>query len=290
MTSERQLAANRRNSRKSSGPRSAAGERRASRNALRHGLAAIAYRPPAPTGAIERLARSICGPGDEPLLFGAAVAIAEAYFARRAIAEQRVAVIERLRDATAIALAKGDNSLMLGKARFFEAWLANREIEARVPELLGKYNLQRPPKKSEKPPPRKVKKPPPKKGEKPPPTKDEPGTLGDGESVRSWLDGSANGFPVESWIMEWDDIVPIRLKALLEEADSAELRQRALDLATKHIDAQQRDEYEALQEAIPDLKRLDRYERRAWSQQKCAIREFMNIKLLRMLDARTANP
>jgi hypothetical protein len=43
---------------------------------------------------------------------------------------------------------------------------------------------------------------------------------------------------------------------------------------------EERDEFEALQEALPDLKRLDRYERRAWSQQKRAMRNFLNIKFL----------
>lgn len=52
-----------------------------------------------------------------------------------------MAVIERLRDKTAIALAKGDNSFNLGKARFLEFWLADREIEAQVPKLIEKYNV-----------------------------------------------------------------------------------------------------------------------------------------------------
>ena len=38
MASERQIAANRRNARKSTGPRLGAGKNRASRNAYRHGL------------------------------------------------------------------------------------------------------------------------------------------------------------------------------------------------------------------------------------------------------------
>ena len=38
MASERQIAANRLNARKSTGPRSGAGRKRASRNAYRHGL------------------------------------------------------------------------------------------------------------------------------------------------------------------------------------------------------------------------------------------------------------
>jgi hypothetical protein len=43
MASERQIAANRRNAQKSSGPRSVAGKTRASRNAYRHGLAAVRH-------------------------------------------------------------------------------------------------------------------------------------------------------------------------------------------------------------------------------------------------------
>ena len=70
-----------------------------------------------PTGDIERLARAICGQDDDPLLFAAAVAIAENHFVRRAIAEQQLAVIERLRDNTAIALAKGGQQFHLGQGK-----------------------------------------------------------------------------------------------------------------------------------------------------------------------------
>jgi hypothetical protein len=45
------------------------------------------------------------------------------------------------------------------------------------------------------------------------------------------------------------------------------------------------DEFAALGEAVPDLIRLDRYERRAYSRQKRAIRNFMNMKLKRAIDA-----
>jgi hypothetical protein len=45
------------------------------------------------------------------------------------------------------------------------------------------------------------------------------------------------------------------------------------------------DEFAALGEVAPDLIRLDRYERRAWSRQKRAIRNFMNMKLMRAIDA-----
>jgi len=54
MTSERQIAANRLNGRKSRGPRTTAGKSTASRNAVRHGLAAIGRRQPIETAAWRR--------------------------------------------------------------------------------------------------------------------------------------------------------------------------------------------------------------------------------------------
>jgi hypothetical protein len=61
MTSERQIAANRKNAARSTGPTTAAGKARASRNAWRHGLS----RPAAPSldalGDIEVLTRELLG-------------------------------------------------------------------------------------------------------------------------------------------------------------------------------------------------------------------------------------
>lgn len=236
MTTDSQPAADRRNGRKSGGgPRSTAGKSRASRNALRHGLAAIIHRSPVPRGAIEPLARAICGDDADQQLFEAALVVGENHLLRRAIKAQQVAVIERLRDRAAIAFAKGDNSFALGKARFLAAWLMNREIEARIPALLAKYHFQSLPSRN------------------------------------------ATG----------DDIVPIELKALLDDCESEEEYQRAYNVVQKCVEQQERSDEEALEEAIPDLKRLDRYERRAWSAQKRAILEFMNIKLLQRLNAST---
>jgi hypothetical protein len=81
---------------------------------------------------------------------------------------------------------------------------------------------------------------------------------------------------------------PIRLKALPKEPSIAD-EERALDLAKKHFKDQERNEYEALEEAIPDLIRLEHHDRRAWSQQKRAIGEFMNIKLMRKLQNASTN-
>jgi len=65
MASERQLAANRANARKSSGPRSASGKTRASRNALKHGLntpmSGVAF-----AREVEALARQIADHAKDP--------------------------------------------------------------------------------------------------------------------------------------------------------------------------------------------------------------------------------
>jgi hypothetical protein len=39
----------------------------------------------------------------------------------------------------------------------------------------------------------------------------------------------------------------------------------------------------AMEEAVPDLIRLERYQGRAWSRQQRAIREFLNIKFTRAM-------
>jgi hypothetical protein len=56
-----------------------------------------------------------------------------------AVRFQKIIDIERLRDATAIALRKGDNSSRLAKARFMAAWLAHHEIKTLVPQVEKKY-------------------------------------------------------------------------------------------------------------------------------------------------------
>lgn len=62
MTSDRQIAANRRNAGRSTGPRTGAGKQTVARNALRHGLAATAHHSPALADELDRLANAL---GDE---------------------------------------------------------------------------------------------------------------------------------------------------------------------------------------------------------------------------------
>jgi hypothetical protein len=60
MPTDRQLAANRENARKSTGPRSLAGRNASRRNALRHGLAIGIGADPAFNEDIEKLAKALC--------------------------------------------------------------------------------------------------------------------------------------------------------------------------------------------------------------------------------------
>src|SRR5437763_10403594 len=208
---------------RSGGPRTIAGKTRSSLNALRHGLATRLPRQTAPPDAVDRLAQAICGGKDDAELLAAARAIAETSFVLHAIRQQKIIAIERLKDATAIALRKGDNSFILAKARFLEAWIAYREIQKLVPQVMKKYEVKIP---------------------------------------HTDLDG---------------DIVPVEIKALVEEPTDEE-QERALEFARCEIQRRQRNEYDAVEGAIPDLIRLERYERRAWSRQKRAIQQFVLIK------------
>jgi hypothetical protein len=227
MTSERKIAANRKNSRKSCGPRTAAGKSKASRNALRHGLAAITHRPPARSAEIEQFARSLCGDDDDPALLKEARAIAESEVALRIIRMQQIAVIERLREASAIALANGDNSIELGRTRQMQSWVAYLEVKQRVPALLHKYRYQT-------------------------------------------LAGDTSGANIR-----YVEPVPLELMVLIDPV-SEEEEQLALKRARTEIE--ERDEHEALKAAVPDLRRLERYERRAQTRQRQAIRRFIEAK------------
>jgi hypothetical protein len=95
VASERQIAANRRNARKSTGPRSHAGKRRASRNAYRHGLTLSTSSAPA-VEQIEQLAREIAGSSENEILLAHARTIAEAVFDLARIRQTKVSLIERI--------------------------------------------------------------------------------------------------------------------------------------------------------------------------------------------------
>jgi hypothetical protein len=59
--------------------------------------------------------------------------------------------------------------------------------------------------------------------------------------------------------------------------EAHETRSDRLDQAGKLL--KERNERQAVLEALPDLVRLERYERRAWARQKRAIRNFIRIQV-----------
>jgi hypothetical protein len=77
MATERQIAANRRNSRKSTGPRSGAGKKRAGRNAYRHGLTLGVGSTAAFEKELDNLVRNIAGDTEDAIMLERASAFGE---------------------------------------------------------------------------------------------------------------------------------------------------------------------------------------------------------------------
>ncbi len=94
MTSQHKIEANRSNSLKSSGPRTAGGKQKSSRNSRKHGFAAVSY--PAGSAEIEQLAGAICGNEQDAALLVQARIIAENELIWRAIRLHKLSLVERL--------------------------------------------------------------------------------------------------------------------------------------------------------------------------------------------------
>ena len=97
MASERQIAANRANARKSSGPRSSAGKSRASSNAYRHGLSLSVGTNSPLAPQLETLARKIAGNAVDAITLERAREIAQAEFDLARVRRAKVALIESAR-------------------------------------------------------------------------------------------------------------------------------------------------------------------------------------------------
>ena len=121
MTSERKIAANRDNARRSTGPRTTAGKRRASQNALRHGLAVGLANGPSIAKEVKRLAQAVVGEDPVPGQFDQALTIAEAELDLRRIRVARAALMQKMSstlsatassDAAVFKLATGASDLL----------------------------------------------------------------------------------------------------------------------------------------------------------------------------------
>jgi hypothetical protein len=97
MASERQIAANRRNARKSTGPHSGAGRKRASRNAYRHGLTLNIASSAAFAKQLDKLVRKIAGDTKDAITLERAREIAQAELELARVRRAKLALIERAR-------------------------------------------------------------------------------------------------------------------------------------------------------------------------------------------------
>jgi hypothetical protein len=98
MTSEKRIAANRANGKKSRGPNTVSGKLESSRNAWRHGLAAAADAEPTASPAVKRMANAICGnEHTDPDLYDLAVTIARWQIVLLKVRADRIAAFEQQR-------------------------------------------------------------------------------------------------------------------------------------------------------------------------------------------------
>lgn len=97
MATERQIAANRRNARNSTGPKSSAGKKRSRRNSYRYGLTATTIVLDAKrTRLIERLAEKIAGDSTDLVLLEHARSAAHAEFDLAYIRQIKTTLINRI--------------------------------------------------------------------------------------------------------------------------------------------------------------------------------------------------
>jgi hypothetical protein len=107
MISKRKVAANRRNAAHSTGPNTAKGKARASRNAYKHGLAVSVLNDRAISAEVERLARSIVGETGTPYELMQARVVAETEFDLLRVWATRLKITEASIGAVVPELASG---------------------------------------------------------------------------------------------------------------------------------------------------------------------------------------
>jgi len=124
VASDRQLAANRRNARKSTGPRTRAGTKRASHNSYRHGLSLSITSSSVFAEQLEKLARKIAGDSEDVIIIERARAIAQAELELQRVRRAKAAVV-----ASAMACGTFDPAPPINSIRllipFLSGWVKN---------------------------------------------------------------------------------------------------------------------------------------------------------------------
>jgi hypothetical protein len=96
MATERQIAANRRNARNSTGPRSRAAKKRTSRNAYRHGLSSSLASSAAIVKRLDEFAHKIAGDSNNAIVLELARTAAQAEFDLARVRHVKAALIQRV--------------------------------------------------------------------------------------------------------------------------------------------------------------------------------------------------
>ncbi len=98
-TSALKVAANRKNAKNSTGPRTRRGKSRTSRNSVRHGLESVKFGVTGLSKKVERLAKAICPDSSDPFRYEQAVIIAESQIVIARVRQARVFALEHARTA-----------------------------------------------------------------------------------------------------------------------------------------------------------------------------------------------
>ena len=117
MTSERKIAANRRNAQRSSGPRTVHGKLAVSRNALHHGLAAVTLRAQVIAPELDRLTTAIAGENADSAQREQALIIAESELTLLRVRAVRTRIFEQMLLATGAADTREPSEQLLGRRR-----------------------------------------------------------------------------------------------------------------------------------------------------------------------------
>jgi hypothetical protein len=225
MTSHIKIDANRTNSLKSSGPRTAAGKQRSRNNGWKHGLAAANCRQ-ADSVELENLAKIYGGGYDSPQILAQARIVAQNDLVLRAVRKQKRNVLEQLSDPCVFPLTKTDKGLALAKKRFRDGKKAEKELDALLPKVIEKH--------------------------------------------RNEL-----GLTIED--MRNPYFHKIVLGLIEERLDGEEEAGGDSGLTYEEREITSRDPYQIWELAGRELKRLDRYEVRAWAQHKRALQILIEM-------------
>jgi|RhiMetdeSRZDD1v2_1073273.scaffolds.fasta_scaffold07499_2 hypothetical protein len=128
MTSETKIASNRRNAKKSTGPKTTRGKSRASANAWRHGWAVVKRNDSTLSLDVERMATAICSQGATAALYHQAVIIAECQIFLHKLRAARVTLQKHSKIGSAPDQPRADSK------SFMEALDAVRNLQAKLTE------------------------------------------------------------------------------------------------------------------------------------------------------------